>query len=66
MNVGMPFVHRPCQRAILYKISIIPRGVGALGYTLQSPERDKNLHSRQELLSKLVVYMGGRVAEDYI
>lgn len=63
--------HAICAQAMpksdpVQKISIIPRGVGALGYTLQSPERDKNLHSRQELLSKLVVYMGGRVAEKII
>ena len=48
------------------KISIIPRGVGALGYTLQSPEKDKALHSRKELLSRLVIYMGGRVAEQIV
>ena len=37
-----------------------------MGYTLQSPEKDKNLYSRQELLSKLVIYMGGRVAEQIV
>ena len=63
--------HAICARAMpktdpVQKISIIPRGIGALGYTLQSPEKDKTLYSRQELLSKLVIYMGGRVAEQIV
>lgn len=47
----------------VHKISILPRGL-ALGYTLQLPERDKYLVSKQELLSELAVLMGGRSAEE--
>jgi cell division protease FtsH len=46
------------------KISIIPRGVGALGYTLQQPREDRYLTSRGEILDRLVVLLGGRVAEE--
>jgi cell division protease FtsH len=46
------------------KISIIPRGHGALGYTMQAPEEDRYLMSRQEILDRLVVLLGGRVAEE--
>ncbi len=45
------------------KVSIIPRGVGALGYTLQHPAEDRFLMSRQELLDRLCVLLGGRAAE---
>jgi cell division protease FtsH len=47
----------------VHKISIIPRGVGALGYTLQRPSEDRYLFSRQELCNRLAVLMGGRAAE---
>lgn len=46
------------------KVSIIPRGVGALGYTLQQPREDRYLMSRQDILDRLVVLLGGRVAEE--
>lgn len=46
------------------KVSIIPRGVGALGYTLQRPREDRYLMSRGEILDRLVVLLGGRVAEE--
>jgi len=46
------------------KISIIPRGVGALGYTLSMPLEDRYLVSRQELQDRMVVLYGGRVAEE--
>jgi len=46
------------------KISIIPRGVAALGYTLQVPTEDRFLMSRTELLSKIAVALGGRAAEE--
>jgi cell division protease FtsH len=46
------------------KVSIIPRGIGALGYTLQQPREDRYLLSRQEILDRLVVLLGGRVAEE--
>jgi cell division protease FtsH len=45
------------------KISIIPRGVAALGYTLQVPTEDRFLMTRTELLNKIAVLLGGRAAE---
>ncbi len=45
------------------KVSIIPRGIGALGYTMQRPGEDRFLMSRQELEDKMAVLMGGRAAE---
>ncbi len=48
------------------KVSIIPRGVGALGYTLQHPTEDRFLMSRRELLDKMTVLLGGRAAETII
>ena len=45
------------------KVSIIPRGIGALGYTLQRPTDDRFLMSRQELEDKMTVLLGGRAAE---
>jgi len=46
------------------KISIIPRGYGALGYTLQAPTEDRNLLTEQQLLDRVTVLLGGRVAEE--
>ncbi len=46
------------------KVSIVPRGPGALGYTIQQPREDRYLMSRQEILDRLVVLLGGRVAEE--
>ena len=46
------------------KISIIPRGVAALGYTLQVPTEDRFLMSKSELLNKIAVALGGRAAEE--
>ncbi len=48
------------------KISIIPRGIGALGYTQQLPTEDRYLLKRSELLDRLDVLLGGRVAEELI
>ncbi len=48
------------------KISIIPRGFGALGYTKQLPTEDRYLMTREELLDRVCVLLGGRVAEDLI
>jgi len=48
----------------VHKISIIPRGHMALGYTLQLPEEDRFLMSKNELLDKICVLFGGRVAEE--
>ena len=47
----------------VHKISIIPRGVGALGYTIQRPTEDRYLITREELLDKMAVLLGGRAAE---
>jgi cell division protease FtsH len=46
------------------KISIIPRGLGALGYTLQLPLEDRYLATREELADKLAVLLAGRAAEE--
>jgi len=48
------------------KISIIPRGIGALGYTLQRPTDDRYLMTRQELADKMAVLLGGRAAEQLV
>ncbi len=47
----------------VHKISIIPRGIGALGYTIQRPTEDRFLMTRVELQNKMAVLMGGRAAE---
>jgi cell division protease FtsH len=47
----------------VHKISIIPRGVGALGYTVQRPIEDRFLMTREELDNKMAVLLGGRAAE---
>jgi cell division protease FtsH len=48
------------------KISIIPRGIAALGYTQQLPTEDRYLMTRSELLGKIYVLLGGRVAEEMV
>ena len=45
------------------KITIVPRTMGALGYTLQTPEEEKFLQTKDELLAKITTYMAGRAAE---
>ena len=45
------------------KITIVPRTMGALGYTLQTPEEEKYLETKDELLAKIITYMAGRAAE---
>jgi len=50
----------------VHRVSIIPRGVAALGYTLQLPTEDRYLMTRTELLNRLKVLLGGRVAEQII
>jgi cell division protease FtsH len=47
----------------VHKVSIIPRGIGALGYTMQRPTEDRFLMSRSELCSRMTVLLGGRAAE---
>lgn len=48
----------------VHKVSIIPRGFGALGYTLALPKEDRYLMTRDELLSRIDILFGGRVAEE--
>jgi cell division protease FtsH len=50
----------------VHKVSIIPRGVGALGYTIQRPTEDRFLMTREELENKMAVLLGGRAAEQLI
>jgi cell division protease FtsH len=50
----------------VHKVSIIPRGVGALGYTIQRPTEDRFLMSREELESRMAVLLGGRAAEQLV
>ncbi|BBL34182.1 ATP-dependent zinc metalloprotease FtsH 4 [Nitrosomonas stercoris] len=50
----------------VHKVSIIPRGIGALGYTIQRPTEDRFLMTRQELKNKMAVLLGGRAAEQLI
>jgi cell division protease FtsH len=48
------------------KISIIPRGIAALGYTMQVPTEDRFLMTRTELLNKIATFLGGRAAEEIV
>ncbi len=50
----------------VHKVSIIPRGVGALGYTIQRPTEDRYLMTREELVNKICVLLGGRAAEKLV
>ncbi|GAB4038480.1 MAG: ATP-dependent zinc metalloprotease FtsH [Rubrivivax sp.] len=50
----------------LHKVSIIPRGIGALGYTIQRPTEDRFLMTRDELERKIMVLLGGRAAEKLV
>jgi cell division protease FtsH len=50
----------------VHKVSIIPRGIGALGYTIQRPTEDRYLMTRDELENKMAVLLGGRAAEQII
>ena len=50
----------------VHKVSIIPRGIGALGYTLQRPSEDRHVQRRAELLDRLTVLMAGRAAEQVV
>ncbi|MCA9519909.1 MAG: ATP-dependent zinc metalloprotease FtsH [Myxococcales bacterium] len=51
---------------IVHKVSIIPRGIGSLGYTIQRPTEDRFVMTRAELESRLMVLLGGRAAERLI
>lgn len=48
------------------KITIVPRTMGALGYTLQTPEEEKFLETKDELIAKITAYMAGRAAEELV
>jgi cell division protease FtsH len=48
----------------VHKISIVPRGIGSLGFTMQLPTEDRYLMSKTELLEKIDVLLGGRAAEE--
>ena len=50
----------------VHKISIIPRGISALGYTMQLPTEDRYLMTRTELVDRMCVLLGGRVAEELV
>ena len=50
----------------VHKVSIIPRGIGALGYTIQRPTEDRYLMTRPELEQKIAVLLGGRAAEKLV
>ncbi len=50
----------------VHKISIIPRGIAALGYTMQRPTEDRYLMTKKELMDRLSVLLGGRVSEEII
>ncbi len=50
----------------VHKITIIPRGIAALGYTQQQPTEDRYLMTRSELLDRMAVLLGGRVAEELV
>jgi cell division protease FtsH len=66
-EVGHAVVAAHCKHADpVHKISIVPRGRAALGYTLQLPTGDRNLMSRSELFDRLRGLLGGRAAEEVI
>lgn len=66
-EAGHAMVAHFCEGAApVSKISIIPRGRAALGYTLQIPEEEQYLLTRGDLLDKICVSMGGRVAEEVV
>ncbi len=50
----------------VHKVSIVPRGIGSLGYTIQRPTEDRYLMTREELENKIAVLLGGRAAEKLI
>jgi cell division protease FtsH len=50
----------------VHKVSVIPRGFGALGYTMALPKEDRYLMTREELLARIDILLGGRVAEEIV
>jgi cell division protease FtsH len=66
-EMGHALVALMCERCDkVHKVSIIPRGVGALGYTMQRPTEDRFLMTRGELEDKMAALLGGRAAEQLI
>ncbi len=65
-EVGHALMALAVGRDPVRKISIIPRGVAALGYTLQLPTEDRFLMTERELEDKIAVLLGGRVAEELV
>ena len=65
-ELGHAFVAAALGADPVHKVSIIPRGIGALGYTIQRPTDDRYLMTRHELETKMAVLLGGRAAEDII
>ncbi|MDD4617329.1 MAG: ATP-dependent zinc metalloprotease FtsH [Alphaproteobacteria bacterium] len=51
---------------VVHKVSIIPRGIGSLGYTIQRPTEDRYLMTEEELQNKITVLLGGRAAEKLV
>lgn len=65
-ELGHAFVAAALSADKVHKVSIIPRGIGALGYTIQRPTDDRYLMTRHELETKMAVLLGGRAAEDVV
>lgn len=66
-EIGHALVAAKCKNtAPVHKITIIPRTKGALGYTMQVEENEQNLSSKEEAFQKIMVYTGGRCAEELI
>ncbi len=66
-EMGHALVALMCKRCDpVHKVSIIPRGIGALGYTMQRPTEDRYLMTREELEEKMAVLLGGRAAEKLV
>ncbi|MDO5347965.1 MAG: ATP-dependent zinc metalloprotease FtsH [Bacillota bacterium] len=66
-EIGHALVAAKCKNtAPVHKITIIPRTKGALGYTMQVEENEQNLLSKEEAFQKIIVYTGGRCAEELI
>lgn len=66
-EIGHALVAAKCKNtAPVHKITIIPRTKGALGYTMQVEENEQNLLSKEEAFQKIMVYTGGRCAEELI
>lgn len=64
-EIGHALVAAKCKNtAPVHKITIIPRTKGALGYTMQVEENEQNLLSKEEAFQKIMVYTGGRCAEE--